>query len=502
MSDKKHIDRLFQEKLKDFETTPNHSVWENITKKLHSDKKQRKVVPLWWKIAGIAAGLLLLITISNSFLNTNKDIHDENVVNSDSKNNTQDSISANSPLKLVDANISETVSKENVVEKDTTNSTQKLNTFANGSNSPSFKNEDKSTEVVSNKTKGKKSNIVIPNINRLLKSKNENAITQKIVIPNDAQRISKSSEKIIKTYTDNELVGSALKKTNRITSLTNSNSKKEITKDIPDIKTVQEEKLSLTEEIAANEEGNIEDPTNEEFERWEAASNIAPVYFNAFGKGSSIHSQFNNNSKTGNINMSYGVSGSYAFNKKLRIRTGVNKVNLGYSTNDVVVFINVSSPNNPQFLRNVAFNETGQNLSFISIENFNFAQVSGVFNDFIKSSIDQKLGFIEIPLELEYNISSRIIDINLIGGFSTLFLSDNEIFSVQNGKSTLLGKANNINSTSFTANFGLGFDFKISKTFNFNLDPMFKYQINTFNNTSGNFKPFFIGVYTGLKFKF
>mgnify|MGYP000353444670 CR=1 FL=1 len=45
-------------------------------------------------------------------------------------------------------------------------------------------------------------------------------------------------------------------------------------------------------------------------------------------------------------------------------------------------------------------------------------------------------------------------------------------------------------------------DYNFSKQFQFNLDPTFKYQINTFNNTSGNFKPFIVGVYTGLSFKF
>ena len=62
--------------------------------------------------------------------------------------------------------------------------------------------------------------------------------------------------------------------------------------------------------------------------------------------------------------------------------------------------------------------------------------------------------------------------------------------------------ANNLNNTSFSANFGVGVDYNISEKININLEPTFKYQINTFNNTSGDFQPFFIGVYTGLSFKF
>jgi len=61
MNDKKHIDRLFQEKLKDFEATPSHAVWENISAELQAEEKDRKVIPLWLKLSAIAAVLLLLL---------------------------------------------------------------------------------------------------------------------------------------------------------------------------------------------------------------------------------------------------------------------------------------------------------------------------------------------------------------------------------------------------------------------------------------------------------
>ena len=87
-------------------------------------------------------------------------------------------------------------------------------------------------------------------------------------------------------------------------------------------------------------------------------------------------------------------------------------------------------------------------------------------------------------------------------GFSTLFLNENEILADLNGQSTSIGEANNLNSTSFSANFGIGVDYNITEKLNINLEPKFKYQLNTFTNTSGDFRPFFIGVYTGISFKF
>ena len=99
-------------------------------------------------------------------------------------------------------------------------------------------------------------------------------------------------------------------------------------------------------------------------------------------------------------------------------------------------------------------------------------------------------------------LSDKKLGVNVIGGFSSFFLSDNELFSDFEGSRTSIGEATNINKVSYSANLGLGFQYKFSKKLNLNLEPMFKYQINTFNNTSGNFTPYFIGVYTGIGFKF
>jgi len=222
------------------------------------------------------------------------------------------------------------------------------------------------------------------------------------------------------------------------------------------------------------------------------------------GTGSSIHEQFNKNAKTGDVNISYGVRGSYALNTKLSIRSGVSRVTLGYSTDDVFVLNNVTAtPADDRFLlRNVALKEESKDISFISVEEFNFAQIPSVISNQIIGSIDQKLGFIEIPVELEYELSREKLGLRVLGGFSALFLNENEVYSSLNGETLLIGRATNINKTSFTANFGVGMDFRLSEKIKLNLEPTFKYQINTFNNTSGEFKPYFIGIYSGFSYKF
>lgn len=499
MSDKKNIDRLFQEKLKDFEATPNDSVWDNISAELHSAKKRRKVISIWWRAAGIAAALLLLFAISQLMLNNN--------ISKSTQETITDVDSEKNPLIN---DLQDVIGKENIlaeeenVPEDLTSKSSDFKSKSTESNTATTQTQNYNSAIESKdrnvtvNTKPKNDDSNTSNIDRK-GFVTSSSPTKNAIVENSTSNLTqgKTQNNAIDIVKIDAILNNTKTKGNSETTLANS-----INNNIEGEDAVEEEKLSLVEEVVANEEEDIEDPKEEEFERWKAASNIAPVYFNTLGKGSSIHPQFNDNSKTGNINMSYGVSGSYAINKKLSVRAGVNKVNLGYSTNNVVVFNNIGVSSDTQLLRNIDFNETAQNLSFISAEEFNFVQVPSVLSNVIDSSVEQKLGFIEVPLELEYNISDKKTSINIIGGFSALFLNDNEVYSVIEGKNTLLGKATNINNTSFSANLGLGFDFKIANKFNFNLEPVFKYQLNTFNNTSGNFKPFFIGVYSGLSFKF
>ena len=147
----------------------------------------------------------------------------------------------------------------------------------------------------------------------------------------------------------------------------------------------------------------IEEEKDENLNRWSITPNAAPVYFSSLGNGSSIDPQFNNNSKTGEVNMSYGIKASYAVNKKLSIRTGVNKVNLGYNTNNVVVFQSLSSSSSSSALQNLdadGSNTTVGNVSIISRDNLSSSKSPDTFTS--NTSINQDMGYIEVPLEIQY----------------------------------------------------------------------------------------------------
>lgn len=476
MNDKKHIDRLFQERFKDFEATPSDAVWKNIEAELNQNKKKRRVIPIWWQYAGVAALLALLLTIGGNYYFNEDPIQPTNVVGTEDTQTRTSTIENNTKI-AVESN----VTNENQLE---TNSS-----VVSKSSDTSEKTSVAST--TSSSTKNLKQSIVSSNNKAIITNSNKHNQTV-------ASSISEEKNKATNTVeTENN-------SKNKETLITSEKAKKLITSttnNANEVAKVEEKnKNSRTIEEALNDaEDNV--AIKKDLNKWRIAPNVAPVYFNSLGQGSSIDSQFNNNSKTGEVNMSYGISASYVVTDKLKVRSGINKVNLGYNTNNVVIYQSVGLSSSTRSLENITVNaNASDNVSVISGN-----AISARPEDFttINTSINQAFAYIEVPLEVQYTLVNTKLGVNLVGGFSSFFLSDNKVYSeAETGTRTYLGKANNINNVSYSANFGIGLNYQVTKKLDLNLEPMFKYQINTFDNTSGNFTPYFIGVYTGFAIKF
>lgn len=481
MKEKKHIDRLFQEGFKDFEVSPSDAVWQNIEAKLNQNKKKRRVIPIWWRYAGVAALLLLFFSIGREYFKSTNltpsiqvvDTKDEPSTKSLSPNNTIDFNENRNSIKNT------TIASEedkNKINNQPVNNDQNIITSNNSS-----KNQKNKTNSIINNNKASANQIIAHETNKVANNSNGKELIK-----------NKDNEAISETDKTNELKNSIKNNTSVITDNRNQEDANDLANKIS-----EKNKPSIEDAIAEAKKDDNEKKSN----KWSIATNAAPVYFNSLGKGSSIDAQFNDNAKNGEVTMSYGIGASYAINNKLSIRSGINKVNLGYNTNNVVVFESVGLNPSVSALKNINTSNNPDNISLISGESLSNANNE----NFIKTSntsINQSLGYIEIPLEIEYAIINKKFGFNVIGGFSSFILSNNELFSEFEGRRTKIGEASNLNKVSYSANFGLGINYKITKKLDLNLEPLFKYQINTFNNTSGNFKPYFIGVYTGIGFKF
>lgn len=441
MEESKHIDRVFQEKFKDFEATPRDIVWKNISSKLKEKKRKRRVLPLWYKMAGVAALLALFVNYANDlFKNTvTSTTTASSLVKDDSLN-----------ITLASPEYTQNMIRSSIILNSIMNNTQVLET------------------------------------NEAIESK---ALASTVFLNNrDPKVISLvSKDKFTFSNYNNPVANAATTKENKEskTSLENK-------KDLP-IPSSDNEEVSLAESNILSKKLRV-------------STMAAPIYYDNFGSGTSIDSQFANNESSGEISISYGINLAYQISEKIKIRSGISKVDLSYNTKNIAFTAAV----NPTALSSVNYSEgnvPNYRIENRTVQQFSNLSASAEFNRASLASptagyLNQKLGFIEVPLEIEYVIIDKKIGLNIIGGGSTLFLNNNMISLNSTDFSTNLGEANNLNNISFSTNLGVGIDYNISPQFELNLEPIFKYQLNTFSNTTGNVNPYYFGVYSGFSFKF
>ncbi len=537
MSERKNIDRLFQEKFKDFEANPAEDLWADIEARL-DDKKRKRVIPFWWKAAGIAAVFLIGILISRTvFGGSDAKPADPVIVDGNANQSVKENHGVTSEEHGAKNGMIPNADDPNggVSEKDKGNSSAPAQNAPNAiiveKLAPSNSKEIEKLRNTDGKTKlsprsGNDERIVsehkLPSGNTL---KNKSA--SKVTIMSENQKsLEKSNEGLVnnqlnKSHVDNNAVvendtdknktvdvsPAVINKNISLDGLKGENNSKIATKEV-------ENKLNDTtknsvaenslEELLKEKESKLKQESK--LNRWQLTSNVAPVFLGSMSNGSPIDSTLVNNSKSYNTGVGYGLGVSYAVNKKLTIRTGLNKFNMSYNTNDILYFAGIES----RTLKNINPTAAG---ALIQIEtqasnpapSFSEAALLPFEDSFVhknKGYINQEMGYLEMPVEMTYALLDKKFGIKLIGGFSTLFLQDNEVTVVSDNRSTYLGEASNLNDVHFSTNFGIGLKYGFLKSFEINVEPTFKYQLNTFSGDAGNFKPYVFGIYSGVSYKF
>jgi len=512
MSDKKNIDQLFKERFKDFEAAPSPQVWENIQSQMAEKKEDRKVIPLWWKLGGIAALLALLLTVGNAVFNpfdqepsmVTEDV--ENVKEADSETNTDAPIISDTEESVI-------ASEENTSEQ----TIEKSDGASENSSNKNIKPEDKTLQIKN----APQNTIANENTETKVRGKTDSRVIEKNKIAAQKQGemavaasdITKGKKVPSANKVDADIL---VKKTETTIAVTNEENTKDKNAMVTDTAPTSETTVAATEDSSENKKQSIFDAIeatetaavtvkNKPKNRWEVAPNLAPVYYNTLSEGSSIDPMFADNSQNGDVNLSYGVQVSYAITDRLSVRSGVSNVDLSYATG------NIELATGPADLGLRSINYNNKSIVTIPVDKGSITSNSAPGNPFDnltpKSAsgnvqLVQNITYYEVPVELKYALFNNKFGINVLGGFSTLFLGNNEVSIEADNLNESLGEANNLSNVSFTTNVGLGFDYKISKKFKFNIEPMFKYQLNPYTDSSVDFKPYYLGVYTGFSFKF
>ncbi len=435
MKEKKYIDRLYQEKFRDFEAAPREAVWKSLEARLQEKQKRRAAVPLWYRYAGVAALLAFLLMLGDWILPVPPSAA---VANEEIEETTLPPTSPSiSPARSQEISAPSGATRA-IVEYDNSQEESDLN----------------STPVIALNNSRKE-------------QRNTEEAASKIALRNA----------IFDTPVPVAEVPLQQEKKNSIP---------------------EELKPSIFDALKPSEETEI--ASSERKSNFEVSTHATPIYYGKMGKANPLDVGYND-SREAEVTYSYGVRLAMNISEKVKIRSGISRVDLSYSSSGLGyrTATGIYSVRNASLVR---VNDTDVKMVTGGVDGRTRSSTNRTPSGIItQGNLNQKMGYIEVPVEFEINLVEKKLELNLIGGGSTLFLDENEV-TLNTGNISAAGKAENLNDVSFSANLGLGLDYNLSEKFKLNLEPILKYQINTFDRPTGDVQPYFFGVYTGFSFKF
>ena len=574
MSEKKNIDRLFQEKFKDFEAAPPDFVWDNLEEILQ-EKKKRRVIPIWIRLGGVAAalvvGMLFLYPYFTADTPGSGVVYDtpqtgtgnktqtnpagtgtpaqpnRNVQGTGPASNPNAIVSgpgnATSPINTAQDNASAGTQQpatgtpgsgnksgikagtgNSALAHGTTNNNNSKNKGgsrnnkynSNGQHNPANNKHNANPQyqeggIASNGSRNNKpgtandndqngtaGNAVNPVSGNRLQQENQNNGVAQNGNPTGQPDANNGQQETDSQQTGNDLI-------NRDIPLVPITPDEALAQTPVDTTAVQETDLEKRQRELEEEKANKALAQNDsDATKWNVKPQMGPLLYSSLGNGSPIDAQFASNSKSYDNQLSFGVGVNYALTDKLSVRSGINTVNLSYATEGVQFYASLNQGTNNVARTGsaniVVVNGGQQSPTTLPTVGFNSDQLP---QEKFNGSMLQKTGYIEVPLEMSYALLNKKFGIDIIGGVSTLFLNENNVSVISSqGLSTDVGRAQNLNNIHFSTNLGVGFKYKFFKQFQASFEPTFKYQLNAYSRDAGNFKPYFIGLYTGISFSF
>jgi hypothetical protein len=479
------INKFFKKRL-DVPQAPPVGSWEYIQANIEQKPTKRKpMIPFWWKTSGIAATLLLLMGTaylmdwnifsksSNSQMNSPKGNLPslvQNEGNSQNSSNLQD-INSTSMESQLNNNSSETNYNSYTQSKYPSSfwiSSQ--SSFANNHYSHSNYNQNSHSNYGENST--------IHSLNNSINDNPNSSLSKEELIAQLQKEFSQNLPSWNPEYTNAEKVLEKILNEEPIPADNNTGLM------AANIKPDEKKKVYHTKKKV-------------EFDRFFISAFISPMALNTFVGNSMLSDDMSQYKTENNILLAYGVKGGYAVSPKVRIRTGVSVIGFEQITKDVPFSYAIEGVSGFNFSR-----DQSNNIKYHGNLRVDNEETSIVNNEIINrvgtGSLQQQSQYIEIPVEAEVKLfKTSSIGISATGGGSTWLLSKNKIFAHTDDFTEELGKAENLNKTSFSANAGLKFDMNLTENIQLNVEPTFKYLINPVNDIK-NYNPYTVGVNAGV----
>jgi len=474
LNENKNIDRLFREKLGEYEKTPPLYIWSNIQGKLNTHRKERRIAIL--KTASIAAAIIVAF-LAGWWMTGSENkgsIPQNNVAVQRSINNVAPSANENSAggdalAVNTDNDNSGTTGSSSKAIRSSSSNLSSLATFA------------ANTSFISNNhsTAKKPGELVLFNTEKEFLDE----------LHHNFKIVKKLTDWIVAVRKDEETPTGF--NTNAITLNQFS-------------RTTADKSATKTMNSSVRNNG-----------RWILKAEFAPVFNNqAQNNGQGGNLMYNNSQSykpqesTTENTFSGGMIAGYKVSKRLIVKSGFAYNNIRQTTRNVD-FMGA----NP--LYNVAANAT---IASTPVGQVNLDKMANSRNDAILNSsaslnyasknlvenvLKQDIGFIEIPLQATYKLIDKKIAIGLTGGISTNILVGNKAILSENGENISTGETSNMRNVVYSGSVGFEVGYEISNRITLTVEPRLKHFVNSIStNKSVNYKPSQMAIVTGLTYSF
>lgn len=480
MSDKINMDKLVSDKFENFSVEPPVHIWANIQGQMAAKRRKVRMIYAGW--ISVAA-IVIFAFVAGWMLNERNGTVSKGILNQ------QTSVQpAQRP--------NEGAAKE-----------QSTDAKEVGSGETDVKNEPK---TISEKHKTMPTSLLVAE-NEITKEEEKSGLTEKV------ERVSFRLLKGIRGFVEaDEEIAVALR--NRITSHKEKSS---------EVNEINEADRVL---IAANAK-----ELNEKYHTestWVIGANVSPGYASHKASHSSEYARdLNYNSDEGAGNVGGGLSVQYKTNSRLSLETGVyyskNGMKSGSGSSDRLyaaspsfdyttgqsekvsgegIFTNAVELRQGDIVMNttagvVNITNTPSSVFFASSNTFESGEYSSVIT--ANGRFSQNFDFVEIPLYLRYNVYDKKIAIDFMGGINAGLVVGNNAYIESNGSRQRIGSTEDISTLNISGTVGVGLGYAISKHVSLALEPRFNYYLNSINtNPDVVFKPYRLGLYTGVYYQF
>ncbi len=502
------MDSLFADGLKNLSVPPSPKVWEGINSQLMAAKKKRLFAIYMW--TGVAASILLLLAIGNHYFmgqpNYNMQLNtlSENSVlpQNDSEQNLDQQIDYNANTSTK----GEVTHKANTsTELLTSENTQEEIRIANKTSQSPNSREANTQELFANgNTTSQVSKFFDSNGNEIKTSNLNNAFISK---EKELSFLDREYVNVLKNRGSEEKLSNF--ESDLPSQLIPNTSQLNKTPDYVLIADeIQIQKNILTIEQLGHEK-NIEN-------RWSIIGQVSSSYSSYSGDSKG------NNIESGIWSVGGGAKVNFAMNEKLAFQTGIvynrfgqdlssgggrgGLMYLDANTNPDAIIV----PSEGMVNRVVSY-PTQTSAGTIKLSGGSSLQMADpARNEFASSysysssaDLIQSFKAIEIPFLMRYNLIQKQIGLFVSGGISANMIVGNGVYDQSDGGNKKIGEIEGIRTTNFSSQFSFGLEYRLNSKLQIGLEPSVKYYLNSINTSSQyDYKPYSIGIFTGIRYDF